>query len=48
MHIFPNAPHGSALGNKITSKGSAKFENAAIAEWVRMAAVWADNLPVNE
>ena len=48
LHIFPDAPHGSALGNKITSKGHAYFENAAIAEWVRMAAVWADGLPEEE
>ena len=48
LHIFPDAPHGSALGNKITSKGHAYFENTAIAEWVRMAAVWADGLPEEE
>ena len=48
MHIFPDAPHGSALGNKITANGKDKFNNAAIAEWVRMAAVWAENLPENE
>ena len=47
MHIFPDAPHGVALGNKITSIGKAKYENAAIAEWVRMAAVWAESLSEN-
>ena len=48
MHIFPDAPHGVALGNKITSIGKAEYENEAIAEWVRMAAVWADSLPENK
>ena len=48
MHIYPDAPHGGALGNKITSNGRAKHENPSIAEWVRLAAVWAENLPENE
>ena len=45
LHIYPDAPHGAALGNAITAKGKEKFKNPAIAEWVRMAAVWADSLP---
>lgn len=44
LHVFPDAPHGAALGNKITSYGKSKYENSAIAEWVRMAAVWADSI----
>lgn len=48
MHIYPDAPHGVALGNKITKIGNAKYENAAIAEWVRHAAVWADNICQNK
>lgn len=44
MHIYPDAPHGVALGNEITSKGKPKWKNSAIAEWVRMAAYWAENL----
>jgi len=44
MHIYPDAPHGAALGNKITSHGNPKYENSAISEWVRLAAVWADSL----
>ncbi len=47
MHIYPDAPHGAALSNGITSGTNPKFENSAIAEWVRMAAVWADALPDN-
>lgn len=45
MHIYPDAPHGAALGNAITGYGKEKYNNPAIAEWVRMAAAWADSLP---
>jgi acetyl esterase/lipase len=44
LHIYPDAPHGVALGNKITMGSHPKYENAAIAEWIRHAAVWADNI----
>jgi acetyl esterase/lipase len=42
MHIYPDAPHGAALGNKITRVGVEKFDNPAIARWVADAAAWAD------
>jgi acetyl esterase/lipase len=44
LHIYPDAPHGVSLGNKITSRNIEKHENTAIAEWVRHAAVWADGI----
>lgn len=44
LHIYPDAPHGSALSNKITSGGWDKFENPQIAKWVEQAAAWADSL----
>jgi acetyl esterase/lipase len=44
MHIFPNVPHASGLGNKITARGRTDRINAAYAEWVRMAAAWAETL----
>ena len=44
LHIYPDAPHGSALNNPITACGKQKNINPAIAEWVRHAAVWAENL----
>ncbi len=44
LHIYPDAPHGVALGNRITECGNKKWNNPAIAEWVRMAIYWADNL----
>lgn len=45
LHIYPDAPHGVALANEITECGKEKWNNAAMAEWVRMAAFWADNIP---
>ena len=45
MHIYPDAPHGVALANEVTWEGKERWRNSAIAEWVRMAAVWADSLP---
>ena len=44
MHIYPNGPHGMALANPITDGGSGNWNDPAIAEWVRMAAYWADHL----
>ena len=44
MHIYPDGPHGVALGNKITRCNVAKWENPAIAKWVEQAAAWADAL----
>lgn len=44
LHIFPDAPHGVALGNAITAGTTEKWNNPAIAEWVRMACAWADVL----
>ena len=42
LHIYPDGPHGIALASAITSEGKPKLENAAVAEWVRHAAVWAE------
>ena len=44
LHIFPDAPHGVALGNAITAGTTEKWNDPAIAEWVRMACAWADVL----
>ena len=44
MHIYPDAPHGSALANAITAGKTAKFNNPSIAEWVRLAANWANTI----
>lgn len=44
MHIYPDAPHGAALGNRITRCDAAKWEDPAIAAWVDQAASWADRV----
>lgn len=44
MHIYPDAPHGAALGNKITECGVKKWCNSSIAEWVKNAVAWAEGL----
>ncbi|MBO5939248.1 MAG: alpha/beta hydrolase [Clostridia bacterium] len=44
LHIYPDGPHGMALGNRITECGTPKYNQSAIAEWVRLAANWADTL----
>lgn len=44
MHIYPDAPHGIALANAITAEENPKWNQPAIAEWVRTAAAWAERL----
>ena len=44
LHIYPDAPHGVALGNAITGCGNPKWENPSIAQWVRSAAFWANSV----
>lgn len=44
MHIYPDAPHGVALGNEITKCGVEKWCNESIAEWVKNAVEWAKAL----
>ena len=44
LHIYPDSPHGVALGNEITASQNKNWIRPNIAEWVRMAACWADKL----
>ena len=44
MRIYPDAPHGVALGNEITRCGNEKWNNPTIARWVDDAAAWAEKL----
>lgn len=44
MHIYPDAPHGVALGNEITQCGVEKWCNPSIAKWVPNAVEWAKNV----
>ncbi len=48
MHIFPDAPHGMALGNRVTECLSecpdGRWNNAAMGKWVEHATFWASNI----
>lgn len=44
LHVYPDAPHGAALGNAITAQGNAKWDNPEIAKWVAQAAAWAETV----
>ena len=44
LHIYPDAPHGVALGNKITSHAHGYWENPEIEKWVAQAAAWAESI----
>lgn len=40
MHIFPDAPHGVALGNWQTACGNPAYDNPSISTWVSSAVAW--------
>ena len=44
MHVFPEGPHGLSVANAITAMGRPHHINPRVAEWVRLAAEWAENL----
>lgn len=44
LHIYPDAPHGVALANHITECEHERWNNPAMAEWVKMATRWANNI----
>ena len=44
MHIYPDGPHGVALGNRITRCGVDKWEDPCIAKWVEHAVAWAEKV----
>ena len=44
LHVYPDAPHGVGLGNRLTSHGRACWENAEIAKWVGQAVAWAESI----
>lgn len=44
LHIYPDAPHGVALGNEITECNNPKYLNPCIAKWVENAVLWAKQL----
>ena len=44
MHVFPEGPHGLSVANAITAMGRPHHINPRVAEWVRLAAAWAEDL----
>ncbi len=44
LHIYPDAPHGVALGNKITECCNPKYNNPSIAKWIENAVFWASEI----
>lgn len=44
IHIFPDAPHGVALGNKITACGKSGWDKPEIARWITMAEEWTNKI----
>lgn len=46
LHIYPDGPHGMALGNKITECGNPKWVDECFADWVKNAVKWAEKVGV--
>jgi len=44
LHVYPDAPHGVALGNEITWIGNEKYVEPAIEKWVEDAVYWAKHV----
>lgn len=43
LHIYPDGPHGVALGDWQTGRGNKACDDAKIAEWVENAVYWMTN-----
>ena len=48
MHIYPDAPHGIALGNEFTKYDNEKWCNESISQWVKNAVLWMDSIHTEE
>ena len=44
LHVWPDSPHGVALGNAITACGDSNWIRPRIARWVAEAAAWTDEI----
>lgn len=44
LHIYPDAPHGVALGNAITGGARPEHINPCIEKWIENAVKWAEQL----
>ena len=44
LHVYPDSPHGPALGNEITMRGNPVWNDPQVGKWVENAAYWAKNV----
>ncbi len=44
LHIFKKAPHGLALGNKITMCGNPEWLNQSGEKWTELAKIWMESI----
>lgn len=44
LHIYPDGPHGMALGNSITECGEKRWNNPCFAKWIENAVMWAERI----
>ncbi|MBR5309251.1 MAG: alpha/beta hydrolase [Clostridia bacterium] len=44
LHIYPDSPHGFALGNNITMLDVPKWNDASIGKWIENAVYWTDKI----
>ena len=47
LHIYPDGPHGMALGNQITECGEKKYNDPCFAKWIENAVLWAEKISKN-
>ena len=44
LHVYPEGTHGFSLANEVSAEGRSEFVDQRLAEWVRLAAQWANTL----
>ncbi len=44
LHVYPDSPHGPALGNEITMRGNPVWNDPQVGKWVENAAYWAKHV----
>lgn len=44
LHVYPDSPHGPALGNEITMRGNPIHADPQVGKWVENASYWAKHV----
>ena len=44
LHVFPNGPHGMALGKETSANGNPEYIDDTVAQWPSLAADWMKNI----